>query len=195
MSISKTDICNMALVRVGAKTITNITDDSAEAKALNKVYEISLRSALSETCWNFAVKRKLLATADTTFDWYFTNETYIYARPSDCIRIFETNSSTAVWRLEGSYILSDTSGLGIKYVYFLDEASRYPIAFVDALADRLAADIAFLIAGSKTLASEMLEKYEKISLQKALAENAQIGTHQSLLDDEWTNAKYSDGGM
>ena len=183
----------MALVRVGAKTITNITDDSAEARALNKVYEISLRSALSETCWNFAVKRKLLATADVTFNWYFTNETYIYAKPADCVRIFHTNDDKAVWRLEGSYILSDTSGLGIKYVYYLDEASRYPIAFVDALADRLASDIAYLISGSKTLSSEMLEKYEKVSLSKALAENAQIGTHQSLMDDEWTNAKYADG--
>jgi hypothetical protein len=195
MAISKTEICNMSLTRLGASPITNIDDDSSNARALNRVYEIALRSILSECQWNFATKRTLPAEVDTDLAWYDSGETIIYQRPSDCIRIFGTNDDDAIWREEGEYIISDTSGLGLRYVYYLDAPSKYSISFIDAFADRLAADIAFLILNSSTKAEAMLEKYKKVSLPNARSENAQTGTHQYLKDDAWERAKTQDGGV
>lgn len=191
---TKTEIINKALTLIGAAPVVNIDDSTNNARILNRVYDLSLRSILSECMWNFAIKRSLLATSSDVLEWYDAGVTIVYARPSDVIRIYGTNNDDAVWKEEGEHIVSDTSGLGIKYVYYLDTPSKYPAAFVDALVDRLASDCAFMILNSKTIAQTFLEKYEGVSLIKATAENAQIGTQQYLKDDAWTLAKDSDSG-
>ncbi len=186
---TKTEIVNKALTLVGATPVTNIdTDDTNNARILNRVYDLSLRSILSETCWNFATKRSLLASSSTTMDWYHSGEIVVYARPSDVIRIFETNDENATWHEEGDYIISDTQGLGVKYVYYLNTPSKYPSAFIEAFIDKLCSDIAFMVLNNKQVAQVFLEKYEKVSLPKARSENSQIGKHQKLKDDAWTGA-------
>src|SRR5512143_2808035 len=107
MAVTKTAILNKCLTLVGANPVTNIDDEAQNARILNRVYDISLKSILSECCWNFAVKRKLLARSADTVEWYHTDEgeTYVYVKPSDMVRIFEVNDVAATWREEGDYIL------------------------------------------------------------------------------------------
>jgi len=189
MATSKTEIVNKALTLVGANPIVNIDDDTQNARVVNRVYDISLRSILSETMWRFATRRKLLAQSSETLDWYDTGEVYVYVKPNDCIRIFETNDDDSTWREEGDYIISDTNDLGVRFVYYLDTPSKYSSSFIEAFVDKLASDIAFMIVNSKTLGESFLEKYEKVSLPKALAENAQTGTPRYQKDDAWEKAK------
>lgn len=190
MSVTKTSLVNKALTLAGATPITNVTDDTNNARIVNRVYEISLKSILGECKWNFATERALLVSSATTKAWYYTNETTVYVRPSTCIRIFGTNDEDAMWREEGDYIISDTSGLGIIYTYYLDDPSKYPSAFVEAFIDKLCSDIGYMIINDKQAGSAFLEKYNKISLPKAMAENAQVGVSQKLKDDAWEEAKY-----
>ena len=193
MAVSKVSIINKALTLVGAEPIVNITDSSEQARVISRVYELALRGVLSECRWNFATKRVLLSLVTDTLDWYYSseNESYVYNKPADVIRIFSTNDEDATWREEGDYIISNTSGLGIKYVYYLDDATKFPIFFMDALIDRLASDVAYRIVNSRTLGEEYFEKYSKVSLPKALSQNSQIGTQQFIKDDAWELAKYS----
>jgi len=189
MAISRTEIVNKALTLVGANPIVSIDDDTQNARVVNRVYEISLKSILSETAWTFAIKRKLLSQVTDTLEWYDPGETYIYQRPNECIRIFRANNPNTVWREEGEFIISDTTGLGVAYVYYLNVPSKYPPSFVEAFVDKLCSDIAFMILNSATVAETFLEKYEKVSLSKALAENSQIGTPFYQKDDAWEMAK------
>ena len=191
MAITKSDICNKALTLIGAAPIVNIDDDTNQARVLSNVYETALRSVLAECKWNFATKRSLLSVSAATPDWSYTGESYVYQKPADLIRIFETNDDDATWREEGEYILSDTTGLGIKYVYYLDNPGKYPPYFVDAFVDRLCSDIAYMIVNSSTLGDKYKLSYESISLPKAQAANAQTGTQQSSKDTAWELAKYN----
>jgi len=193
--MTKTELINKALTLIGATPITSIDDSTNNARVINRVYDSSLRSILSECCWNFATRRKLLVTSSETLDWYDTGLTIIYQKPSDCIRIFGTNDADATWKEEGDLIMSDTTGLGIKYVYYLDTTSKFPSSFSEALVDRLASDVAFMVLNNKTIAQAFLEKYEKVSLPKARSENAQVGTQQVVKDDAWENAKYNDSNV
>lgn len=190
MATSRTELVNRALTLVGANPIVNIDDDTQNARIIKRVYELSLKSILSETQWNFATKRKLLALADVTLEWEDTGEIYVYQKPTLCIRVFGTNSPSATWREEGEYIISDTSGLGIRYVQFLNEPSKYPSSFVEAFIDKLCSDIAYMILNSKSVAESFYTKYEQVSLPKAMAENAQIGTPVYQRDSEWLEAKW-----
>ena len=72
MSVSKTSLVNKALTIVGAYPITSITDDTNNARVVNRVYEISLKSILGECKWNFATLRALLVSSATTMNWYYT---------------------------------------------------------------------------------------------------------------------------
>lgn len=189
MAISRTEIVNKALTLVGANPIVNIDDDTQNARVVNRVYELSLKSILSEAPWVFALRRSLLAITTDVPGWYDTNESYVYAKPNECIRIFRTNDPDSSWRVLGNTIISDTDDLGVEFVYYNNTPSTYTASFVEAFVDKLCSDIGFMIVNSKTLAENFLEKYEKVSLSKALAENAQIGAQDFMRDSAWVNAK------
>jgi len=125
--------------------------------------------------------------------WTYDEEAYVYVRPANLLRIFEVSDIYAVWREEGDLIISDTASLGIKYVYDHDNPSKYPALFVEAFVDKLAFDISFMILNSGPKAEAFLEKYRKVTLPTALSANAQTGTQQQVIDDEWELAKYQQG--
>ena len=58
--MSKVSHANKALTLLGANRIVNLSDDTLEAKSINAVFDQTLKSILSETCWSFATKRTLL---------------------------------------------------------------------------------------------------------------------------------------
>ena len=121
------------------------------------------------------------------------DETFIYDKPVDVVRIFGTNDDRAIWREEGTVIASDTAGLGIKYTSYLDDPSKYTSSFIEAFVDLLAFQACYMILNDATLASKLLDKYEKLSLPRAQGENAQTGTQQYVLDDAWELSKFSNG--
>jgi len=190
--LSKTDILNKSLILVGANTITSIDDDSNNARICKKVYEGVLRSILSECKWNFATRRSLLSVSADDLDWYDIGEGIVYIKPTDIIKIFDVSPKDAAWREEGDYIISDSSDLGIRYVYYLDDPNKYPSFFVDAFIDKLCCEVAYRIVNSQTLAERYREVYEKVSLPKAISSNSQSGIQQTLKDDAWELAKYQD---
>lgn len=193
MAVSKTSLINKALTLCGASPITDITDDTQNARSANSVYEISRKSILTECAWTFAVTRSTLSTSSTVMAFYFTSENYVYTRPSSALRIFETSDCNAIWREEGDFIISDTPSLGIKFVYDHDDPTKYPGYFLDAFIDKLCSDISYMIINSATKAEAFLSKYQKISLPKAMSANSQTGTQQLPKDDEWILSKQGNG--
>lgn len=192
MALSQTDLINKSLTAIGANAINDITEDTQNARVANRVYEGALRSILAECKWNFATKRALLSLSTDTLDWYDTGETVVYVRPTDVIRIFGVNSPSASWREEGDYIISDTTGLGLRYVFYQTSPSKYTAEFITAFMDLLSSDMAYAIVNSKSLGEAYKEKYESISLPKAQAANSQSGIQQTLQDDAWEMSKYTD---
>jgi hypothetical protein len=193
MAITKTVIINKACTQVGARTVTSIDDGSDTANVLSAIYEPCLKSVLNECKWNFATKRAALATNSTvTLDFYDVGQGALYDRPTDVVRIFNSDPPYAKWKEEGDYIISDSSALSLRYVYYIEDTTKFPIYFVEALVDKLSADIAYAIVNSASLADSFLRKYEKISLPKAISSNSQTGEQQTMVDDAWTIAKYND---
>jgi len=188
-------ICNHALVLCGASPITALTEDSVNARALNSIIENERKSFLTECRWTFALTRTTLATvATTTVQWLHSEEAYVYSRPTDILRIWEMSDIEAIWREEGSHIISDTATLGTLATRDHSEYGLWRHKSVEAFIDKLCAAICFHILNDARKAQSFLEKYEKISLPKAMAEDSQTGLHQEVLDDAWLKAKYGAGG-
>jgi hypothetical protein len=188
---SQVSISNRALTFLGSNRITSLSEDSLEAKTISSMYEQSLRSILSECRWTFATERVLLTGIAESPAWQNDGMTNYFQLPSDVIRIFETKDPKAIWRVEGERVLANVSTFGILYVKYLDEPSKYSSQFTEAFARKLAADCAYEITNSASLAQQHLEIYRGQDLEDAMAENSQIGTAEFIIDDQWTNAKYS----
>jgi len=195
MAVSKSSLANKALTLCGASPIVNLTDDTNNARIVNRVYEISRRSILVECRWTFATTRTTLSLSADTMPWSYQDEAYVYVRPADALRIFDVSDEYAEWREEVDYIISDTANLGISYVYDHDNPSKYPAMFTDAFIDKLCSDISFMILNSATKAEAFLEKYENVSLPKAMSVNSQTGKQQLNRDDAWERARFSNGSQ
>ena len=194
MATSKIDIINRALVKIGSRKIASIAEDSEPADIMNTIYNDALKSVLYETDWSFATKRALLSqVSGQTPAWTTYDLSYTYQKPSDCIRVWGWNNISAVVHDEGDYIRSDSTGLGIKYTYLQENPNRYTPPFVDALSDKLAYEASFAIVTSKTTTEKLYEIYTVISLPDAIAKDAQLSTPDVVQQDEWVNAKYTDG--
>ena len=188
-------ICNKALVLCGASPITSLTQDTPNARALNDVFEISRKSFLTECRWNFSLTRSTLATISTaTIAWLHDEEAYAYTRPANALRIWQMSDIEAIWREEGDILISNTASLGTLYTWDHSDMGLWRQKAVDAFIDKLCSDICFMILNSGTKAQAFLEKYEKVTLPKAMSEDSQTGTHQEVIDDYWLKSKYGNEG-
>ena len=190
---TKVEIINRSLALIGCRKIVTIADTTKEAETAVILYDIALESLLAETMWTFAMKRELLTLSAYPIAFARTNEgvAYSYYKPTDAVRIFETNFEKAFWFEEGDQILSDTAALGVRYTYLNTDPATYPTYFSAALSDKLAYELSFNMLNSRSQTEALLDKYERISLPKATSMNSQIGTQKSPIDDEWVNAKYT----
>lgn len=186
----KVTIVNRALSLLGAEPITSLSDNTPEAQIASRFYDTSRKAILSEAPWDFALKRDELNQTTDTVEWYENQENFIFQLPSDIIRIWRISSDSVNWRIEQEYLICDSDEVGILYVFDQTDTTKYSPSFVDAFADKLAADMCYAVINSNTEAKLLLEKYEGQSLPKATAINAQTGTPREVDDNLWSLAKY-----
>lgn len=160
-----------------------MSDETMEAKTVNAVYDQSLRSILSETCWSFATKRTLL---NRLTEVPAVGGGYYFQRPSDCVEIHSTTATQ--WRPEGEKIWANSPNLGILYTYLCEDDSFYSPKFIDALAMRLAADMCYDITNSASRTQELINLYEGEYLPRALHHDASHQGETTAIDDQWIRA-------
>ncbi len=181
----KVSLANVALVLMGAKTITSFSQDCPEARAVSSVYDTVRDEVLEAEVWSFAGKRaSLVAIVDPPT---FTDDrlTTIFTKPADFLSMREYYPTFAAVSIESNGIYSDqSSGLKIKYTYRNDDPTTYPAAFRMAMAYRLAAALCFVISNAASKANDLLAAYEKIYLPRAQAQDAKQGTPKEAAQDD-----------
>lgn len=189
--MSQISIINNALQLLGCNRLTSMTDNTPEAKAASNTYNDSLKTILSECCWSFASKRvSLNKIANKTPEWTKDGKNTYFQLPSDFVEVFEVSDENALWEIEGESILANVSELGIKYVYFLTDASKYSASFVDAFIYKLASDMCYELTNSGQMTDELLKLYRSEFLPLAKSKNARQKSSPKIKDDAWINAIY-----
>ncbi len=149
---SQTSICNRALECLGDAPIVSIDDDTKQAKALRRVYDITRRAFLCDHPWHFAKKRASLPASAATPVWGFARG---FPVPADFLRLLAVRDgpdfSLEADATGSQWILSDASApLDILYLYDVADAGRFPPHAVEALARWLAYDLAEDLTQSNT---------------------------------------------
>ena len=184
---SAIEICNSALIRLGANTITSFTDNTTEAKACNQIYERVRDAVLVAHPWNFALVRESLAKLSSIPSWGYANE---FQLPVNCLRVVEVQDKAIKYEIEGRKILANIDPFNIKYISQVTSTGYFSNQFREALEKKLALELAFLIVQSSTQQQLLQQEYD-MALADARSFDAQEGGPESYIYDDFINSRVS----
>lgn len=185
-------ICNLALTLLGADRITDLLDDSENARKCNAIYSFIRDEVLRAHPWNFAVKRATLAELAAPPVYGYDHQFQI---PTDCLRVFEVSSgysdveSETEFEIEGKALLTDMNTCYIRYIFRVTDPTQFDTVFATAFAARLAAELAYSITGHGSMATAMMQIYEqKMSAAKG-ADAQESGLPDTIGGDVWNQSR------
>lgn len=192
---SDVQICNGALLKLGADTILALTDNNNRARVMNARYEPVRDAELQRRRWRFSVLRaKLPALAATPLFEYG----YQYQLPGDFLRLLEGGdirtladlsdyrvSACALYTIEGDKLLTSlTPPLSIRYIARVTDVGLYHPAFCEALSARLAWENCERLTQSDSK-RQLAQSDYKEAIREAVRAQALETASQSIADDSW----------
>lgn len=187
---SQVQICNLALSRLGASTITALTDNTTEAKLCNTFFTDIADEVMIEGSWPCTIKRTGLARTTNTPSFGFT---YEYQLPVDpfCLKVLQIDEDipgSIDYRIEGDKLLTDESTVKIRYIARLTDTEDWDTFLRRAFISRLASELAYPLTGEESKARAELEKYE-MYVQRGLAQAGQQGSKDEVIATDLTEVR------
>lgn len=197
-------VCNMALAHVGAKnTVQQVfptPEGSAEARACHIHFETCRNATLEAVDWAFASRERELSLFDGPGDRW----TYRYAWPSDCLAPREIvptargvdpipfDSGLHVqdlpYRAVQRLILTDQPEAVLRYTMEVTDTRLWPSVAIDALAWRLAMNLAAPLTRSADLQRVAAEAF-RLSLSQAVIYSANLRREDPPRHSRWHQAR------
>lgn len=182
---SKVQICNMALSRLGASTITSLTDATTEAKLCNTLFDDLADRVMVQGSWATVIARAELANTTVTPKFGYSNEFQLPVDPF-CLKVLNVNDSTpgeSSYRIEGDKLLTDSSSVKIRYISRLTDPQGYGTLLTEAIEVLLGSYLALPISGDARMAANMRQEYVDL-INHNLAIDGQQGSKERVVADD-----------
>lgn len=193
------DICNRALLKLGAEKITSLSDESREAQAVKLAWEGVRDREISLYSWSFAMRRASIAASATAPEWGYEKQ---YPLPVDCLYLewvesaarSETSSNynsvgDDAYRVEGRSILTDLAApLRIVYKARVEDPNAWDVCFQNVMATALAIEIADEITADLQRKNLLLQQYSMYVAEGRKA-NAIQNPPRPIPDDSWITSR------
>jgi len=146
MAASKSEICNLALSRLGNfGDISDIdTPTNSQEQVFAKWYDVIRQKVLKSMVPNFAMRRRTVAQLATTPAFGYG---YAYEYPDNCLKVLgidESQEKKNDYAIENNQILTDENaedGLPIRYIFDEEDVSKFTDDFVMLLSWELANNV------------------------------------------------------
>ena len=185
--MDKLSVINAALMKCGLPLAASLQDaDWGASERFEDVVEQLLRAH----AWNFATRYATLAKQGLPEHGY----TNAYELPSDCLRVLDVRpgqdlrSPQARFSVVGERLYSHASPCNARYVARVSDPADWPADFGDAVATRLAAEIAPLSAQSFGLGASLLQ-LAQLAFQQAQATDAAEQRERLPMDSPYVTAR------
>ncbi len=149
---SKVEIVSNALLMLGDKPISSLTEGTTGATLGANLFETTYISMLQNHRWRFATKTQALTRLSATPD---TGYTYSFALPSDSLYIIKGSSNYEIY---GREIHTNTTEFTIDYISRVSE-DALPAYFTKALEYNLAERFSIPITGDINKATYFGKRY------------------------------------
>jgi hypothetical protein len=161
---SDVSISNLALQRLGQKSISNLTDTGLLPEQCNMVYQATVYELLESYEWPFAITRAQLGWVETPAT-YYNPYSYVYNKPADSLRILAIldgafADSTSMWIIEGAFLYTDE--INPLYVRYIDKTvleANFPELFVTAVYLRMAMKMCLKITQDQNLLGQISQEF------------------------------------
>jgi hypothetical protein len=202
VALSKIDVCNQALLKVGADTIASLDTSSdldegtiVEANLCNIFFDQALEETMRVYPWNCCTARTVpvkLAEAPA-----FGYEV-AFQLPNDCMRVINVFDSSDQdkngirWVIEGDRILCDYDVVYLKYVQKPTNVGVLDPLAIRALICNLALKLAIPLQLDDKQAARILAELEQVVLP--MARSIDTFENKELLREEssWITSRYTD---
>ncbi|MDR1983138.1 MAG: hypothetical protein LBQ08_05090 [Holosporaceae bacterium] len=166
---SEVEVCNLALLRINQVSISSLDENSLEARACKLNFQQSKSYLLAQYPWTFATFRAILIKVDDNSLWEYSNK---YQLPPEFLRMLAiydsgNNQLTSItgakspYVLEGGYILSNYSGLKMKYIKDIDNIVSFSPEFIDCLVLDLALRLTKYFNDSTSYLQLLMSEFER----------------------------------
>jgi len=196
---TKTEIANKALSRLGqGVTIQNVdTDQSVEAGYVRTFYEPARQEILRQHTWGFAKGfRELVQTANKPNSNFYS---FQFKFPNDVLRIVEIErsvSNSGPEKFERAYdhrsgdpvILTTVESPVAIVTEDIRSEKLFDPMFADALAYRIAVDIAPLVT-SDTSKQELMVQFMQRAIEQAKAVSSEEGEQRDRPEADWIRSR------
>lgn len=202
-------IANLALGWLGAEPIASLEDATRTAQLVNNAFSGLRDAVLEDRDWTFATDRRSLPADATSPAWGYTTR---FLLPSAVLRVITcSNAGTGgtldafaasmmpwddgslEWVREGPYILAGRTGtaqaggsqipaINVKSIISVLDSALWSPGFCQALAARVAAELAVPIAQSRELQGDMWKLYLQ-KLKDAAANDGRQGRSERVRAD------------
>jgi hypothetical protein len=194
---SQTEICNNALTKLGQARIVAITDNVKAARSLNAIWAMKRDAELAAHPWTFSTRRAQLpaAVATPAFGWG-----YSFPLPAEYLRLVEVGENfvlymadtTPYFQVEGdatgqNILCDETSPLNVRYIARVENTGLWSPLFCEALACRLAAELAEDLTQSARKKDSAWSDW-KMAIQLARRANAIEQPPQPSIETAWVRA-------
>lgn len=179
------DICNSALIKLGQNPIASIEETGKAAVLCKQRIGIVIDMVLYEHTWNFATNRVVLSQRIDTPTYGYA---YWYDLPADYLRVVSTNiPRNCKYKIEGRKLLTDVSTVSMEYIKTVEDTGYFTPSFCEAVAFKLASDLAYALVQSSSKGEEMRVAYER-HLATCRTFDAQEGNADEIEADEYIDA-------
>lgn len=183
-------IVNAALIRLGEAPLTAPDENSKPARLSAAIFADLRDAVIRAHPWNCAVARAVLPAGGAAPAWGYARAFPLPAGPEHCLRVLSVaGEAGAPWHVEGRTIVTDLPApLRIVYLRRIVDLSGADALLREALAARLARELAEPLGKSAALVRAMAELYED-KLREARSADGQEGTPGAIEADGWLSAR------
>lgn len=156
-------ICSAALNRIGADSITSLSDSSKRGVLCNRLWPVVRDAVLASRNWGITLERAVLTKDNDAPAYDYATRFQV---PADMFLLLGTDlPRDARWVIENDFILCDYDALSILYIKDTPNSESFGPLLTDALVAAMAAELAYPITGSMQTKDSMdKEKDLKIGL-------------------------------
>jgi hypothetical protein len=179
------DIVNRALGLVGQEPVTSMDDRTPVAAKVRRFWPEVRDSVLRAHLWKCAQRRDALVRLADAPAFGFTSQ---FQLPGDYLRLVDVEPATARYQVEGRRLLADVDAVSIVYVRREEDATLYDPQLREALAYKLASELAYGDTASTSLAQALDQQY-RVRLSEATGTDAREGDPDvSMQPSRWVSA-------
>lgn len=171
--LTKIDLCSMALLKLGEKSIQSLLDDTPAAQLSRTLFDPVIDALLASHPWRFACKNFDL-TKNTDGDFLI---------PADCLRILKCNGE-----IIGNKIVASADNISILALVRVP-VENFPSYFVSLAATKLAMEFCIPLIGEQTVFRMLAALYET-EMQSAKFIDSTTSVNQDIENFSLINARF-----